>query len=74
MTREIINPTKKQDISVITFWNKKTEGVQLTINDKYIFFPTRENAINFFIKATEKLEAQIKQDKTNPPWWQEIQK
>lgn len=73
MTREIIEQGNYGNISVVTFWMGKEEGVQITIGNKYVQMP-REKAIKFLKEALKELEKQIKEDKIDPPFWQVLGK
>ena len=73
MTRTIIDEFDDcyKGISVNTFWMGKQEGVQFTSSTSYTQM-TREEATIFLKTALERLKKQVRDDKINPPWWQEL--
>ena len=73
MSRNIIDENEGFGLSINTFWMGNQEGVQFTMSNDYIQM-TRKQAIEFLLLAVKRLKQQIREDKINPPWWQEVYK
>lgn len=74
MSRTIIGQDEGYPLMVNTHWGGKEECSQLTFvaegwENGYLVM-TREQALEFFKEAAKRLEKQIEEDKTDPPWWQ----
>jgi len=73
MSRNIIDENEGFGLSINTFWMGNQEGVQFTMPNDYIQM-TRKQAIEFLLLVLKRLKQQIREDKINPPWWQEMNK